>query len=365
MSALIWVRTGLAGGFVPAAFIFGDSLVDAGNNNYISTLSRANYLPNGIDFGKATGRFTNGRTHETDLSINFYILSLLFSLEQELGYRNFTPPYLAATKAGAVAPYGVNYASGAGGILNETGQNFGGRINLDAQIENFKNTRQDMISSVGAPAAMKLLERALFSVTVGTNDLLNNYLPPIGSTARQRLLPPETFVGTMISRFRLQLLRLYRLGARKIVVANLGLIGCIPFQRDSNPSSGLSCVDFANELAQLFNIQLRSLVAELNTSLKGSQFVYADVYHIVEDILQNYKSYGFENANSSCCSIAGRFGGLVPCLPSSRVCSDRSKFVFWDAYHPTEAANIIIAKRLMDGDLDDISPVNIRHLVDS
>lgn len=49
-----------------ASFIFGDSLVDAGNNNYLSTLSKANIRPNGIDFkassGNPTGRYTNGRT---------------------------------------------------------------------------------------------------------------------------------------------------------------------------------------------------------------------------------------------------------------------------------------------------------------
>lgn len=45
-----------------ATFIFGDSLVDAGNNNYIVTLAKANYIPNGIDFGMPTGRFTNNRT---------------------------------------------------------------------------------------------------------------------------------------------------------------------------------------------------------------------------------------------------------------------------------------------------------------
>lgn len=49
-----------------ASFIFGDSLVDAGNNNYLQTLSKANIPPNGIDFkasgGQPTGRYTNGRT---------------------------------------------------------------------------------------------------------------------------------------------------------------------------------------------------------------------------------------------------------------------------------------------------------------
>lgn len=47
---------------LPANFVFGDSLVDVGNNNYIVSFSKANYFPNGIDFGRPTGRFTNGRT---------------------------------------------------------------------------------------------------------------------------------------------------------------------------------------------------------------------------------------------------------------------------------------------------------------
>lgn len=48
---------------VPGLFIFGDSLVDNGNNNGILTLARANYMPYGIDFLQGTtGRFTNGRT---------------------------------------------------------------------------------------------------------------------------------------------------------------------------------------------------------------------------------------------------------------------------------------------------------------
>lgn len=60
-TVLGWLEIGLAQK-VPAIFVFGDSLVDAGNNNYIVSLSKANYVPNGVDFGKPTGRYTNGRT---------------------------------------------------------------------------------------------------------------------------------------------------------------------------------------------------------------------------------------------------------------------------------------------------------------
>ena len=47
----------------PALYVFGDSTVDAGNNNNIQTFAKSNYLPYGIDFpGGITGRTTNGQT---------------------------------------------------------------------------------------------------------------------------------------------------------------------------------------------------------------------------------------------------------------------------------------------------------------
>lgn len=58
----------------PALYIFGDSLVDAGNNFYVNTAAKANF-PNGIDFGNPigipSGRFTNGRI-VTDILGKYY-----------------------------------------------------------------------------------------------------------------------------------------------------------------------------------------------------------------------------------------------------------------------------------------------------
>lgn len=81
----------------------------------------------------------------------------------------------------------------------------GGRINLDAQMDNFANTRQEIISAIGDSAAKQLIKNALFSITMGSNDFINNYLTPILSKLEQKLVSPEYFVGTMISRYRLQL----------------------------------------------------------------------------------------------------------------------------------------------------------------
>ena len=48
---------------IPAIIVFGDSSVDAGNNNQISTILKSNFRPYGRDFfgGRPTGRFSNGR----------------------------------------------------------------------------------------------------------------------------------------------------------------------------------------------------------------------------------------------------------------------------------------------------------------
>lgn len=45
-----------------AFFVFGDSLVDNGNNNYLATSARADSPPYGIDYPthRPTGRFSNG-----------------------------------------------------------------------------------------------------------------------------------------------------------------------------------------------------------------------------------------------------------------------------------------------------------------
>ncbi|XP_050129783.1 GDSL esterase/lipase At4g16220-like [Malus sylvestris] len=100
---------------VPAFFTFGDSMVEVGNNYYLQTLAKANVSHFGIDFGKPTGRFTNGRT-------------IFDILQQVLGFKNFTPPYLAPTTVGDMLLQGVNYASSAAGIFNITGFYFANKL---------------------------------------------------------------------------------------------------------------------------------------------------------------------------------------------------------------------------------------------
>ncbi|GLJ25748.1 hypothetical protein SUGI_0493010 [Cryptomeria japonica] len=329
------------------AFVFGDSLVDAGNNDYLFTLSKADSPPYGIDFspsgGHPTGRFTNGKTISDIVG-------------EQLGAKSFPPPYLAPSTHGTAILGGVNYASGAAGILNDTGSIFIGRLSLDRQIDYFEDTKEELVKMLGDKNAEEFLGKALFSITVGANDFLNNFLNPISPKRPS----PHSFEESMIAQYRLQIERLYDLGARKFVIAAVGPIGCIPYDRAINFLPNRSCSASSNELVTAYNQLLRNLISELNTRLSGAKLIYANSYDIVLDMFQNYANYGFENADDSCC---GDVSALVPCSLKSNMCHDRSKYLFWDAYHPTEAANIIIGKLFLDGNLSCVYPMNIRQLL--
>jgi phospholipase/lecithinase/hemolysin len=57
--------TTTAGNKAPVMYIFGDSMSDVGNNNYLLlSIAKCDYPWYGIDYksGFPTGRFTNGRT---------------------------------------------------------------------------------------------------------------------------------------------------------------------------------------------------------------------------------------------------------------------------------------------------------------
>lgn len=51
---------------------------------------------------------------------------------------------------------------------------------------------------------------------------------------------------------------------------------------------------------------------------------------------------GFKVSNTSCCKVDAKLGGL--CLPNSKLCDNRGDYVFWDAFHPSDAANVVLAQ---------------------
>ena len=67
----------------------------------------------------------------------------------------------------------------------------------------------------------------------------------------------------------------------------------------------------------------------------------------------------FNTASKTYYGNGGQYAGIIPCGPTSSLCQDRGKHVFWDPYHPSEAANVLLAKQLVNGDTKYISLMNL------
>jgi len=70
---------------------------------------------------------------------------------------------------------------------------------------------------------------------------------------------------------------------------------------------------------------------------------------------------GFSVVDRACCGI-GRNQGQITCLPLQTPCPNRNQYVFWDAFHPTQTANSILARRAFYGPPSDAYPVNVQQM---
>ncbi|KAI3993410.1 hypothetical protein MKX01_010153 [Papaver californicum] len=318
--------------FVPLFFIFGDSLVDVGNNNYLHTVAKANVEPYGIAYtpsgGRPTGQFCNGKT-------------LLHLTVDEFGGSCYPPASLSLIPDEDGALCGVNIIW---------------RWNSILWMHDYANTRHNLITNLGAKKATELLKNAVYPVVIGCNDFLDNFLTPI--IGKRKYVPEDVFIAEMIVRHHSQLTRLHSLDARFIIVWNVPPIGCMPLERKMNPWYGGECADSANELVSNYNKKLKVMITELRPSLSEATLLYIDTYHVLNDILLHLSDYRY------------RRRVLYKCWPSGRVVSmqrdvyllQRSiKYAFWDEYLPTEFVNRISLKRYMDGDEKDVLPFNIRR----
>ncbi|WVZ86340.1 hypothetical protein U9M48_033138 [Paspalum notatum var. saurae] len=394
---LLAAAAGAAAAAAPprAFFVFGDSLVDNGNNNYLMTTARADAPPYGIDFPThmPTGRFSNG-------------LNIPDIISEHLGSEPALP-YLSPDLRGDKLLVGANFASAGVGILNDTGIQFvriedhlqaalcsfpaspcmhftyqsfvvmhacvRGQVNIiriGQQLQNFQDYQQKLAAFVGEDAATQVVNNALVLITLGGNDFVNNYyLVPFSVRSRQFAI--QDYVPFLISEYKkiltvvtddaLCMQRLYELGARRVVVTGTGMIGCVPAELAMHSING-ECARDLTEAADLFNPQLVQMLADLNAEVGGDVFIVANTNRVSFDFMFNPQDYGFVTAKVACCG-QGPYNGIGLCTPASNVCPNRDVYAYWDAFHPTERANRLIVGQFMHGSTDHISPMNISTIL--
>ncbi|XP_074590634.1 GDSL esterase/lipase At5g33370-like [Curcuma longa] len=331
-----------------AFFVFGDSLVDNGNNNYLATTARADQPPYGIDTPshRATGRFSNAKNIPD-------IVSEYIGSEPVL-------PYLSPELQGERLLVGANFASAGVGILNDTGIQFANIIRITKQLHYFEQYQQRLSSVVGPEAAGRLVNDALVLITIGGNDFVNNYyLVPYSLRSRQFSLPD--YIRYVISEYKKVLRRLYELGSRRVLVTGVGPLGCVPAELALRSRTG-ECDPELMRVPDMYNPQLIQLLKDLNAEVGADVFVAVNAYQMNMDFITNPQAYGFVTSKIACCG-QGPYNGIGICTMLSCLCENRDIYAFWDAFHPSERACRIIVSQFMLGTEEYMSPMNLSSIL--
>nr|XP_018681786.1 PREDICTED: GDSL esterase/lipase At2g40250-like [Musa acuminata subsp. malaccensis] len=96
-----------------------------------------------------------------------------------------------------------------------------------------------------------------------------------------------------------------------------------------------TCVDEQNSDARHYNSKLKHLLLKTQQSLPGSKFVYLDLYDFLMEVLNNAAKHGFHETKRGCCGT-GLFEVGPLCNRLNPACPDASRFVFYDAIHPSQ-----------------------------
>ncbi|KAF2296299.1 hypothetical protein GH714_037313 [Hevea brasiliensis] len=157
----------------------------------------------------------------------------------------------------------------------------------------------------------------LFAISVGTNDLVDNF---------------------------------YELPTRKLQFSISGYQDFLLHELESAIQANKCfnvCVEQQNTDSIAYNKKLRTLTSWLEGSWpNGAKVAYLDIYDPMKDMVNNPAKYGFEQTLEGCCGV-----GIVEmgplCNEMEATCPDPSKYMFWDAVHPSQATYWILAQMAM------------------
>lgn len=334
---VVGVVAGGGGGcdVAPVIFNFGDSNSDTGG--LAAGLGFPVNPPNGRTFfGRSTGRLSDGR-----LVIDFLCQSVNTSL---------LSPYLDSV--GSNFQNGANFAVVGSSTLPKYVP-----FALNVQVMQFQHFRARSIELAATGSKGFINEQgfrhALYMIDIGQNDLADSFLKHLSYAQVIKRIP------LVIAEIKDAMKALYSEGGRKFWIHNTGPLGCLPqklwlVQHKEGDVDTCGCLSSYNFAARLFNTALLHLSQEMNSELADATIVYVDIYSIKYDIISNATRYGFSSPLMACCGAGGppyNYNIKMMCgNVGSQACNDGSRYVNWDGIHYTEAANAIIAKRILSAD---------------
>ncbi|TXG68205.1 hypothetical protein EZV62_003140 [Acer yangbiense] len=296
-------------------FVFGDSLFDPGNNQYLVTNPETDYVPGdrwpyGITFpGKPTGRISDGR---------------------------LVPDFIGKTYIFI--------------------------MNLPTQLGYFKKLATEMEQKLGHEETKNVLRRSVYLFSSGGNDYLNFNNKNTNPTVYKQI----ELVGRVMSNLMSTIEEIYAIGGRKFAFQNVGPLGCMPATRQTTREFNVDCVERYMRHATLHNKFLSISLKEMEGHLPGFNYAVFDYYNALRNRILNSRKYGFKEGKIACCG-AGELNG-EDCSGGYRgikfnLCKDPSKYVFFDGGHHSQMTNLQLAQLLWNGTGDVTGPhYNVKKL---
>lgn len=318
----------------PALIVFGDSIVDPGNNNGINTIIKANFPPYGHDFHNhtPTGRFCNGRI-PTDF------------IASRLGLKELLPPYLSPELSTEELLTGVSFASGGTGFDPLTPR-LASVISMPDQLLLFQQYKERVRGAAGDARVADMMTRGIFAICAGSDDVANTYF-----TMRARPgYDHASYAALLVHHAAAFVDELVKAGARKVAIIGMPPIGCVPSQRTMSGGMERRCSEGHNQIAVAYNAGMKRRMEEMQAKKKSTKtkLVFMDIYGFLMDMMMRPRAYGFSDSTMGCCGTGLLEVSVLCNALTSSVCTPVSDYLFWDSYHPTEKAYSILTDFVYD-----------------
>ncbi|XP_044467583.1 GDSL lipase-like isoform X5 [Mangifera indica] len=324
-----------------AVFVFGDSLYDPGNNDFlnISIDLKADYPPYGETFFKyPTGRCSDGR-----LISDFIALHVNLSVWK---------PYLEPGKQQFIN--GANFASAGAGALARTNPS---TLNLERQLSLFMNVVNTLTQQLGNAEAKKLLTNAVYLSSIGGVDYEHFKSDYPNATESMKLEYVNWVIGNITNAIK----EIYKVGGRRFAFQNVAPVGCFPAVRQDYNLSGPQCEEEMLALATLHNNALSNVCRKLESQLSGFKYLIFDFYNSLLDRIKNFSKYGFKEGYKACCG-SGVYHGSNCGIAEYDLCTNPNDHLFFDGHHPTEHANSQLEQLLWSGNPNVTWPLSMKQL---
>uniref|UniRef100_J3M463 Uncharacterized protein n=1 Tax=Oryza brachyantha TaxID=4533 RepID=J3M463_ORYBR len=254
-------------------------------------------------------------------------------------------------------PLGSEYSNGVNfAIAGSTATPGETTFSLDVQLDQFVFFKERCLESIErgevAPIDSKGFENALYTMDIGHNDLMGVLHLPY-----HEILPK---LPAIVAEIKKAIKTLHKNDARKFWIHGTGALGCLPqkLATRKDDDGGLDehgCITKINNVAKKFNELLSETCDDLRLEFTDSIIVFVDMFAIKYDLVANHTKYGIKKPLMTCCGHGGppyNYDPKISCsvTDDKYMCKLDEKFISWDGVHFTDAANEIVASKVISGE---------------